>query len=271
MNYLIAAPEGSRPSYFSSNRMFIPGPARLPEILFLTTFPPRECGIATFAQDLVHAITRKFDKTFVLRICPLESESEIHSYQEEVKHILNTDRKHSYDALAASINSDVAIQMVVIQHEFGLFAKNEAAFLDFLSQLKKPVITVFHTVLPSPNPVLKATVEMIAARSAAIVVMTQNSARILESDYGVHKDQINLIPHGTHLVEHLDKQGLKEKYGLTGKRILATFGLLSEGKNIESTLKAMPAIVAAHPDTIFLVIGKTHPTVVKHDGEAYRH
>lgn len=270
MKHLVNSSEGNKPSYFPSNGMFIPGPAKLPEILFLTTFPPRECGIATFAQDLCDAIVRKFDRTFILRICPLESENEKHSYHQDVKHTLNTDLQASYDALATEINSDAAIQVVVIQHEFGLFANNEAAFMEFLPMLLKPVITVFHTVLPSPNPDLKSAVQVIAMRSAAIVVMTQTSARILATDYGISDDKISLIPHGTHLVAHIDKLRLKEKYDLVGKKVLATFGLLSAGKNIESTLRAMPDIIAVHPEAMFLVIGKTHPTVVKNEGEAYR-
>ena len=270
MKHLVNSSEGNTPSYFPSNRMFIPGPAKLPEILFLTTFPPRECGIATFAQDLCDAIVRKFDRTFILRICPLESENEKHAYHQDVKHTLNTDLQASYDALATEINSDAAIQVVVIQHEFGLFANNEAAFMEFLPMLLKPVITVFHTVLPSPNPDLKSAVQVIAMRSAAIVVMTQTSARILATDYGISDDKISLIPHGTHFVAHIDKLRLKEKYDLVGKKVLATFGLLSAGKNIESTLRAMPDIIAVHPEAMFLVIGKTHPTVVKNEGEAYR-
>lgn len=263
------SPNG-RISPFANDRRYIPGPAKPPEILFLTTFPPRECGIATFAQDLTDAISKKFDNTFALRIRALESNHEIHAYTSAVKHTLNTDVKASYLALSSAINADQLTKMVVIQHEFGLFARNEAAFVEFLSMLTKPVITVFHTVLPGPNPGLKTMVQSIGALSAAIVVMTQNSARILGADYGIPADKISLIPHGTHLVEHIDKAALKEKYALTGKQVLATFGLLSEGKNIESTLRAMPAIVAANPNAVFLVIGKTHPTVVKNEGEAYR-
>lgn len=131
-------------------------------------------------------------------------------------------------------------------------------------------MVVFHTVLPQPNALLKEKVWHIVEACESVVVMTQNSAQLLKEDYGVSLQKIVVIPHGTHLVPHLNREGLKEKYGLKGRKILSTFGLLSSGKSIETTLNALNRIIQLHPDVLFLVIGKTHPNVVQSDGEAYR-
>lgn len=242
----------------------------LPEILFITSFPPRECGIATYSQDLIKALNNKFHHSFNISICPLESENEKHTYSEEHKYILDTDNENSFTKLAFRINKNDDIQIVMIQHEFGFFEKNEINFNTFLKALTKPVVIVFHTVLPTPNSSLKQNVQQISANATSIIVMTNTSAKILMSDYDVTEEKITVIPHGTHLVPHLDKGVLKNKYNLTGRKVLSTFGLLSSGKNIETTLDAMPAIVKDNPEVLFLIIGKTHPSVLKREGERYR-
>lgn len=242
----------------------------LPEILFITSFPPRECGIATYSQDLIKALNNKFHHSFNISICPLESENEKHTYSEEHKYVLDTDNESSFTKLAFRINKNDAIQMVMIQHEFGFFEKKEVNFNTFLKALTKPVVIVFHTVLPTPNLSLKDNVQQISAIATSIIVMTNTSAKILMNDYDVAENKITVIPHGTHLVPHLDKAVLKNKYNLTDRKVLSTFGLLSSGKNIETTLDAMPVIVKENPDVLFLIIGKTHPSVVKRDGERYR-
>ncbi len=242
----------------------------LPEILFITSFPPRECGIATYSQDLIKALNNKFDHSFKISVCPLESENEKHTYSEEPKYILDTSNESSFTKLAFRINKNEDIQMVMIQHEFGFFEKNDVEFNKFLKALTKPIIIVFHTVLPDPNPTLKDTVQQISHIVQSVIVMTNSSAKILIEAYEIPKDKITVIPHGTHLVPHLDKEILKSKYKLTGRKILSTFGLLSSGKNIETTLDALPDIVKENPDVLFLIIGKTHPSVIKRDGERYR-
>ncbi|MFC5283491.1 glycosyltransferase [Pedobacter alpinus] len=242
----------------------------LPEILVLTTFPPRECGIATYSQDLVKALNNKFEKSFRLQICALESDHEKHSYSDEVKYTLNTDKAEAYGKLAKEIQQNDAVKIVLIQHEFGLFEKTESNFIAFLEAVKKPIILVFHTVLPQPNASFKLRVKQLASASQSIVVMTNTSASILIKDYGIPKNKINVIAHGTHLVPHSKKQSLKENYKYSGKMVLSTFGLLSSGKNIETTLKALPQIIKKYPNVLFLIIGKTHPLVKKVEGEKYR-
>lgn len=242
----------------------------LSEILFLTSFPPRQCGIATYSQDLIKALNNKFSHSFQVKVCALESENENHTYTDEIKYTLNTDLPGSFLQTAQKINADPAIQIVLVQHEFGFFEKNEKEFIEFLQTLSKPVIIGFHTVLPSPGELLKEKVMAIAAIASSVIVMTKSSANILASEYAIPIEKITVIPHGTHLVTHSDKKELKHKYHLTGRKVLSTFGLLSSGKSIETTLNALPAIIEQNPDVLFLIIGKTHPSVVKKDGERYR-
>ena len=242
----------------------------LPQILFITSYPPRECGIATYSQDLIKALNNKFDHSFNLKICPIESAHEQHIYHNEVKHVLNIDGPRAFINLAENINQDAEIKLVTIQHEFGLFKGKDDDFIQFLNIILKPVCLVFHTVLPNPDVALKSNVKQIFEVCESIIVMTHTSKKILINDYGLVRNKITVIPHGTHLVSHLDKNILKAKYQFTGRTILSTFGLLSAGKCIETTLKALPQIIKNNPEVLFLVIGKTHPSVVKHEGEKYR-
>jgi len=242
----------------------------LAEILFITSYPPRECGIATYSQDLIEALNNKFSSSLSIKVCALESGDTNYSYPGEVKYTLKTSIAAEYEKLAIKINKNNRIKLVLIQHEFGFYCKQEQAFLQFLCDLKKPIATVFHTVLPHPDEQLKAKVKSIVAVCESIIVMTNTSANILINDYGVPQEKITVIAHGTHLVQHLSEKFLKLKYNLKNRKVLTTFGLLSSGKSIETTLDALPAIVKQNPEVIFLVIGKTHPEVVKTDGEKYR-
>lgn len=242
----------------------------LAQILFITSYPPRVCGIATYSQDLIKALNKKFSSSFCITVCALESGESNYPYPDEVKYILNTSLASGYEKLASKINKNDRIKIVLVQHEFGFFRLQEPAFLEFLHRLAKPVVIVFHTVLPHPDKQLKAKVKGIADECISCIVMTRTSADILSGEYGLPPQKISVIPHGTHLVPHLSEKFLKKKYGLSGRKVLTTFGLLSSGKSIETTLEAMPAIIEQRPDVIFLVIGKTHPEVVKSEGEKYR-
>jgi glycosyltransferase involved in cell wall biosynthesis len=242
----------------------------LPEILVFSSFPPRKCGIATYSQDLIKALNNKFRSSFSLKICALESGFPKHKYSDEVKYTLDTAIKPSYEKIAKSINQDDQIKIVLVQHEFGFFNRHEDAFVRLLNSISVPVVVVFHTVLLNPGDELKKKVQKIVDASASIIVMTENSSQVLEHFYEVPKEKISVIPHGTHLVTHPDKDILKEKFNLDGRKVLSTFGLLGSGKRIETTLEALPQIVKQHPDIIFLIIGKTHPEVLKNEGEQYR-
>ena len=240
------------------------------EILFITSYPPRECGIATYSQDLIKAMNNKFSNSLSIKVCALESGKTNYEYPSEVKYVLKTSNATEYENMVASINSDTFIKAVVIQHEFGFYKKQEQAFLEFVYNLTKPVIIVFHTVLPNPDEKLKLKVINIVAVCESIVVMTNTSADILINQYGIAQEKISIIAHGTHLVPSVSQKSLKLKYGLLDRKVLTTFGLLGSGKGIETTIEALPAIIKASPEVMFLVIGKTHPEVMKEEGEKYR-
>lgn len=244
---------------------------QLPEVLLITSYPPRECGIATYSQDLLKALNNKFADSFALKVCAVECENTVRNYPKEVEYVLNTQQKSHYLSLLNTINRNNNIKLVLIQHEFGLYEQsNSVDFLQFIYSINKPIVLVFHTVLPNPDAVFQTKVKRIAAACASIIVMTKNSAVILNRDYGVSEAKIKVIPHGTHLVPHLDKAVLKGKYGFSGKKIISTFGLINSGKSIETTLDALPDIIKRTPEVLFLVIGKTHSGVVQSEGETYR-
>lgn len=240
------------------------------EILLISSFPPRECGIATYSQDLIKAMKAKYGSSFSIRICALESANEHHLYPPEVKYLLDTDCASSFARLANVINQDPKIKIVLLQHEFGFYKNNRQAFLGFLEILKIPLVIVFHTVLPRPDKKLRREVRMIAGQVASIIAMTNASVEILVSDYRILRGKIRVIQHGTHPVPYADREGLKLKYGFSGRRLLSNFGLLSSGKSIETALYALVDICAAFPDVLFLIISKTHPGVIKEEGEIYR-
>ena len=242
----------------------------LPEILFITSYPPRECGIATYSEDLIFALNNKFKKSFDIKICALENKNDNYIYDQKVDFVLETDNQNSYIELANDINLNVNISLILIQHEFGLFKTNEDDFVAFLKSLNKPIVVVFHTVLPNPNEDLRSNVQNIDSIVDSIIVMTNSSATLLMNDYGVASEKIEVISHGTHLVEHSSKQELKQKYHFEGRKIISTFGLLSSGKCIETSINALQRIIKIHPEVLFLVIGKTHPNVLKQEGEIYR-
>ncbi len=242
----------------------------LPEIVIITSYPPRECGIATYSQDLFFALQNKFTNSFDVTICALQSESDLYKYSDEVKYVLKTDSSASYRSFAEVFNQSDTISMVVFQHEFGLFKTNEADFVQLLATITKPIMVVLHTVLPNPDVALLSMMQQINRYATALIVMTQTSLKILVQDYAIDAQKITVIPHGTHLVEFTSKSLLKEKYQIANRKVISTFGLLSSGKCIETSINALQTIVKKHPEVLFLVIGKTHPSVVKNEGEVYR-
>jgi glycosyltransferase involved in cell wall biosynthesis len=239
-------------------------------LLLISSYPPRECGIATYSQDLIKALNNKFSHSLQIKVCALESGKSNLNYPNEVKYIIDTTGEKDYQTVIQSVNADKSVKIVLVQHEFGFFAQDEESFTNFLFALTKPVILVFHTVLPHPDEQLEQNIKNIVSACSAIVVMTRTSADILVNDYHIPLQKITVIPHGVHLVPHLSKKFLKKKYNLVNKKVLTTFGLLSSGKSIETTLKALPFIAKQFPDVLFLIIGKTHPEVVKSEGESYR-
>lgn len=243
---------------------------KLTEIVCLTSFPPRECGIATYSMDLVNTLREKFGESFNLTLYPLESNSSKHQYEESIEGVLNTDLQLDFLKAAYYINSNPQVGLVMIQHEFGLFNNNENSFYEFLEYLDKPIVLTFHTVLPQPSVELEKKVAFMCKLSAQIIVMTHTSARILIEEYNVPSSKVIVIAHGTHLLEIENKNNLKAEHGLEGRTVLSTFGLLGPGKSLETTLGALPGVIELYPDVVFLILGRTHPNLVKEQGEVYR-
>ena len=244
----------------------------LPEVIFITSYPPVECGIASYSQDLLQALNNKFQDSFSLKVCAVQPNKKHYDYPQEVSYVIEASQSADYAHLIETFNNDENVKLILIQHEFGLFNHNgDKDLLPFLYSLTKPIVMVFHTVLPEPSAELKIKVRHLCKACAALIVMTQDAAKVLEKDYSISADKINVIPHGTHLVPHLNKDVLKAKYHFQGRKIISTFGLLNSGKSIETTLRALPSIIEQHRDILFLIIGKTHSGVVKVEGERYRH
>jgi len=242
------------------------------KILFVCSYPPRECGIATFSQDLIRSLKKGFGATMQIEVCALENECcDANDYPEEVTYKIDAQELSSYFKVANKLNERDDIGMVCVQHEFGLFGGNYGSHLvAFLLKLDIPISCVFHTVLPNPDKKRTKIMQALDDLSEKLIVLTNKSAEILVSDYHIDTNKIAVIPHGTHIVLWKEKQRLKNRYGFQNKNVLSTFGLLSENKNIETALRALPKILQKFPNTVHLVLGKTHPEILKREGETYR-
>ena len=241
------------------------------KMLIVSSYPQRECGIATFSNDIVNAVKTVFGNTLPIEVCALQNEDHCFHYGQEVTYILSSKSFDEYRFVAEKINERSDIGLVCIQHEFGLFGGEYGDYiLAFILALNKPILTVFHTVLPNPNEKRKKVVHAIVDLSDRIVVLTKNSKFLLSTDYECQNAKITVIPHGNHSVLWEQKEILKNKYSFSNKTILSTFGLISENKNIETVLKALPEIIKNNPEIIYLVIGKTHPEIIRNEGEKYR-
>lgn len=241
------------------------------KMIIISSFPPRECGIATFSQDLSNALNNIYGCTLPVEIYALENDLERCKDREDITDILYTPTLTEYRRIANIINERNDVGMICIQHEFGLFGGYYGEhILSFMLAVNKPLVTVFHTVLPNPDSKRKNVIKAINNFSEKLIVLTNTSKKILINDYGITSEKIEVIPHGTHIVLWKDKMALKKKFDFQGKIVLSTFGLISENKNIETVLYALPEIVKKHPNVLFLVLGKTHPEVFKKEGEQYR-
>jgi glycosyltransferase involved in cell wall biosynthesis len=193
-----------------------------------------------------------------------------YEYPDNVKYEIRQAVKADYARAAEFVNySDIGI--VSIQHEYGIFGGDDGVYLlAFLNALRVPAIATLHTVLKSPSPGQRAIVEQMAERCAGLVVMSQVAANLLKSSYGVSGAKLRVIPHGIPNMRPVDRAALKRKFGVAGRRMLLTFGLLGPSKGVETVIRALPALIAAFPDVVYFVVGATHPAIVKRHGEAYR-
>lgn len=242
-----------------------------PEILFVSTFSPRKCGIATFTADLTNELTHLLKHEFDVSICALDKRANTEKYAAPVTMVMDGCRLNSCIAGAEAINQNPAIKMVCVEHEFGLYGGNMGEYiLAFLSLLTKPFIIRFHTVLPSPDMERLKLVRSICLLADKVIVMTRHSHRLLVEDYNIKPDKLLIIPHGTHPIPSANRFELRNRFNLQQKKILTTFGLLSPNKGIELGIKAMVKIAAEFPEAIYVILGNTHPNLVETEGETYR-
>jgi glycosyltransferase involved in cell wall biosynthesis len=236
---------------------------------FVGTYPPRRCGIATFTHDLTEAVTSHNGDAAPMVLAMTDPGGE-YVYPAEVAHEIRQGSKGDY-ARAAELVSYSDVRVALVQHEYGIFGGDDGSYvLDFLAPLRVPSIATLHTVLKQPSASQRSVVQQMAARCARLVVMSQVAKDLLAKSYGVSGPSIEIIPHGIPALQPIDQQALKARFGVAGRRMLLTFGLLSANKGIETTIRALPALIAQFPDVVYFVVGATHPVVLARDGEAYR-
>ena len=240
-------------------------------ILHMGTFPPRECGIATFTRDLTKAMDKKFSPKIKSKILAMNDNSiTTYNYPKNVLLNMSDNNIQEYIDTAKKINKLGAIKLVSIQHEFGIFGGQYKDYLNaFLDTINKPVVITFHSVLPEPDSKLKKVVQCLAKKSVCFVVMTKNSVEILRKDYGINTP-IKVIPHGIPTVLFGSNEKEKEKIGYKDKIILLNFGMLNAGKGCEHVIDALPKLVKKFPNLLYLIVGETHPIVRQGEGEKYR-
>jgi CBS domain-containing protein/glycosyltransferase involved in cell wall biosynthesis len=258
---------------YVENTQFIPESISVlpgkPIITYLSSYPPRECGIATYTKDLVDSI----DRLNILSppiIFAINDKGGYYNYSPQVKIQIEREEPESYLKAAKKIN-DSSIQALNLQHEFGLFGGTWGDFIiDFLEELEKPVITTLHTLLETPSRDAQRVMKEVIRLSHRIVVHARLGSRILEQTYDTLPDKVRYIPHGCPNVPFVNCETVKNVLGYKNRVILSTFGLLSRNKGIEYAIKAIPGIVEKTPNILYLIIGQTHPEVRKHEGESYR-
>ena len=242
------------------------------QIVYVSTFPPRICGIATFTQDLTNAIDSMLAPAVTSRIAAMNPhQAAYYKYPQKVIFEINQDNPEEYISTAEKINRMDSVQLVSIQHEFGIFGgKRGSNIIPFVQELTKPVCITFHTVLPNPNKSFKNPVVQLAENASAIIVMTSTSKEILSQDYSVPKKKIKVIPHGIHPQAYTSSEQAKKRLGYPGKVVLSTFGLLSRIKGLEYVIEALPKVIREHPDFVYIFFGATHPAILHQEGESYR-
>ena len=240
-------------------------------ILFMGTYPPRECGIATFTRDLTEEVNKKLPKKLTTKILAINKNgTNIYNYPKEVRFQISDNDIQDYIESAHEINSLENIKLVCIQHEFGIFGGEYGDhLLAFLEILNKPVVLTFHSILPEPNERLKKVTKAISEKVNSIVVMTPKGIEILKECYEITMP-IAVIPHGIPSVDFESQDREKEDLGLKNKIIISSFGLISSGKGYEHVIESLPEVIEKYPDLLYLIIGETHPVVRKNEGEEYR-
>jgi glycosyltransferase involved in cell wall biosynthesis len=236
---------------------------------FLGTYLPRKCGIASFTSDLLDSVAERHPQRRCFAVAVTDAQGQ-YRYPEVVRFEIAEQNRVSYRHAASFLNSS-GVDVVSIQHEFGIFGGPAGShLLELLCEMRAPVVTTLHTVLLEPNADQRRVMRQLIARSTRLVVMTERGRTILQDVYQAPPAEIDLIPHGIPDVAFASPESYKHQFGLTGKKVLLTFGLLSPNKGIENVLHALPDIVAKFPEAVYVVLGATHPNELRTRGETYR-
>jgi glycosyltransferase involved in cell wall biosynthesis len=246
-----------------------PRPALPTRIAVVGNYLPRHCGIATFTTDLCDALHAEYGATELLAL-PVNDTEEGYDYPVRVRFELSENNLASYRQAADFLNFS-NVDLVCLQHEYGIFGGRAGAhILELLRHLHMPFVTTLHTVLREPNPDQRAVMEEIATLSDRLIVMSQQSADILQEVFHVSSDKIDLIPHGIPDLPFTDPNFYKDGFGTEGKDVLLTFGLLSPNKGIENVIRALPKILSRHGNVVYMISGVTHPHILRREGDKYR-
>jgi len=238
-------------------------------IAFIGNYLPRQCGIATFTTDLCEAMANQYKGTAFVAL-PVNDIEAGYQYPSRVRFELTEKDIESYRRAADFLNIN-NVDMVCLQHEYGIFGGRAGSYiLALLRELRMPIVTTLHTILREPNADQRRVLEEIASLSDRIVVMSKRGAEFLQEIYHVPAEKIDLIPHGIPDVPFVDPSFHKDLFGVEGKNVLLSFGLLSANKGIENVISALPAILEKYPNVVYVVVGATHPHVIQNEGETYR-
>jgi glycosyltransferase involved in cell wall biosynthesis len=238
-------------------------------LVYLSSFPPRECGLATFTLSVVKAVNRA-SSTDPGWVIALNEARMPYAYPPAVRFLIERDEAPSYVEAAAWVN-DTDRDVVNIQHEYGLFGGVWGSYLlEFTRRVRRPVVLTLHTVLPAPSPELREITQELITCASKTVVLARAAKGILSRDYGVDTGEVHFIPHGVPNVPFAAPDGAKKPLGLEGRRVILTCGLINPGKGIEYAIEAMAGLVREFPDLLYLIVGETHPGVRQETGESYR-
>lgn len=236
---------------------------------FVGNHLPRQCGIATFTTDLCEAIATEYSETTCIAL-PVNDIAGGYAYPPRVRFELSEKDIASYRRAADFLNIN-NVDLVCLQHEYGIYGGPAGShILALLRDLHMPIVTTLHTILEHPNPDQLKVLQEVVSLSDRVVVMSERGVEFLERIYGVSGKKIDFIPHGIPDVPFTDSSFHKDLFGVEGKMVLLSFGLLSSSKGIEDVIAALPAIVVQHPNVVYLILGATHPQVVRNEGETYR-
>jgi len=237
----------------------------------ISTYPPRACGLATFAADLYNALNAELSPLENLIVIAMNDGRKDYAYSEHVHFKIRDKELSDYIRAAAFLNTHCDI--VILQHEYNIFGGIYGSYIvELLKQLHIPIMTTLHSVQFRPHKQAKQILGEIGKLSDEFIVMTQKSKEFLLDVYGVSEEKISIIPHGIHDVPFLeDKSLIKERLKLDDRKIMLTFGLLNKGKGLEYVIEAMPRIIQEYDDTLYIILGRTHPkTIHKLFGDQYR-